>query len=430
MYRVAIEKLKAWKEKKNRKPLLINGARQVGKTWLACEFGKSNFDECAHVVFLDNAAMHNVFEGSLEPKRLLEAIAAQTNTHAQSGKCLVILDEIQECPRAIESLKLFCEQAPNIPIIAAGSLLGISLQQNFSFPVGKIDMLNLYPMSFYEFLLAQGKDKLAQFLDDKNYEFIGAFCEEFTDLYKKYLVIGGMPEVVQSFADEENFVESRRLQDTILLGYEKDFGKHANALMAEKIRLVWGSIASQLAKENKKFLYSAIKQGARARGYEEAIQWLIDAGLVHKVNRVKKASLPLKAYEDISAFKLFIHDVGLLGALAQLSPQTIFAQDPAFTEFKGAMSEQFVCQELIAQLGVCPFYWSAQNSNGEIDFLFEHHSAIVPCEVKATVNLKSKSLRAFQEKFKIERGVRLSLANYEKQTTLTNVPLYAIRLLN
>ncbi len=429
MQRTSIRDLELWKNKADRKPLILNGARQVGKTWLATQFGKENFDEVAHVVFLDNEPMHNVFKGSLNPDRLLSAIATETNTHPKSGKCLVVLDEIQECPRAIESLKLFCENAPEVPLIAAGSLLGIAMHNGISFPVGKIDMLNLHPMTFFEFLLAGSNENMAELLDSCDFDLITSFSDKFIEEYLKYLVVGGMPEAVRAHASGANFSEVRSIQQVLLAGYENDFSKHTTPAQAEKIRHVWKSVPSQFVKENKKFLYSVVKKGARARGYEEAIDWLQDAGLAHKISRINTPRHPLSAYADASAFKLFAHDVGLFGAMADLAPEVITHDSPLFTEFKGAMAEQFVCQELIAEYGLTPFYWSAENSTGEVDFIFEMGGEIYPCEVKSKVNLKSKSLRFFQEKNNLRYGIRFSLAGYDQQASLTNLPLYAIHCL-
>ncbi len=429
MWRCAMKDLEAWKNKNTRMPLILNGARQVGKTWLANEFGHKNFEEVAHIVFFENEVMRKSFEGSLEPNRLLSAIASETNTHPKSGKCLVILDEIQECPRALESLKLFCEKTPEIPIIAAGSLLGISLHSGTSFPVGKVDMLNLYPMTFFEFLKAHNQDGLCEFLDNADFDMINSFSERFTDEYLNYLIVGGMPAAVKAHVNGANFSDVRNLQNLLLSGYEKDFSKRTTSAQAKKIGHVWKSIPSQFIKENKKFLYSAVKKGARARGYEEAIDWLIDAGLAHKVPRISAPRFPLSAYEDLSAFKLFAHDVGLFGAMAGLMPELVFNDSPFFREFKGAMAEQFVCQEFIGEHHTSPYYWSAENSSGEVDFIFEKDGAIVPCEVKAKTNLKSKSLKCFQEKYKIERGLRFSLADYIKQEHVTNIPLYAMHCL-
>ena len=429
MQRTAIKNLENWKNKRGRKPLILNGARQVGKTWLATEFGKQNFDEVAHVVFLDNERMSSVFEGSLEPDRLLRAIATETNTHPKSRNCLVVLDEIQECPRAIESLKLFCEQSPDVPIIAAGSLLGIAMHRGASFPVGKVDMLNLYPMTFYEFLLASSNENLANLLDNCDFDLIASFSEKFRDEYLKYMVVGGMPEAVQAHISGSNFSDVRDIQQVLLSGYENDFSKHTTPAQTEKIRHVWKSVPSQFVKENKKFLYSAVKKGARARGYEEAIDWLQDAGLAHKVSRIKAPRHPLSAYADLSAFKLFAHDVGLFGAMAGLAPEVIVQDNPLLTEFKGAVAEQFACLELIAEHGITPYYWSAENSSGEVDFVFEMGAKICPCEVKSKVNLKSKSLKIFREKNNLETAIRFSLANFEKQEHLINLPLYAIHCL-
>lgn len=429
MYRTKIEELKQWKEKKERKPLILNGARQVGKTWLANEFGRLNFEEVAHVVFFNNQPMKEVFNGSLAPNRLLQAISAETDTHASSGKCLIILDEIQDCPRALESLKLFCEQTPEIPIIAAGSLLGISLHQDISFPVGKVEIQNLYPMNFYEFLLGTKKQQLADLLDNQDFNLINSFSEKFIDEYKNYLVVGGMPEAVKKFSEGGNFADIRNIQNMILAGYEADFSKHTPNLLAKKISYVWQSLPSQLSKENKRFLYSVVRDGARARGYEDAVQWLCDSGLVCKVSRISAPRLPLKSYVDLACFKLFALDVGILSALASLDPKLIISDSLFLTEFKGSITEQYVSQQLISELNITPYYWSASNSKGEVDFVIERDASIIPCEAKASVNLRAKSLHAFQKKYKIDHAIRFSLANYEEQSTLTNVPLYAIHCL-
>lgn len=429
MYRIALEKLIAWKNNPRRKPLILQGARQVGKTWLACEFGSTQFQNTAHVTFLDNAGMKTVFEGSLNPDRLLDAIAAETAVPTGNPETLIILDEVQECPRALTSLKMFQEQRPEVPIIAAGSLLGVALHSNVSFPVGKVDHMNLYPLTFQEFLMATGGNSLSDFITKRNFDLIDAFSEKFTDALKRYYFVGGMPEAVALYAEEGDYTAVRAVQDRLLYDYDHDFSKYADGLLSERIRDVWRSIPSQLARENKKFVYTAVRPGARARNFEEAIRWLVDAGLLLCVNRITKPGLPLAAYQDPGIFKLFMLDIGLLGAASRLSSSTVIEGDQLFEEFKGALTEQYVCQQLVTSGAVIPYYWSAENSSGEIDFIYDYDGAIVPVEVKAETNVRSKSLAAFTKKYSIERSVRLSLSGYRNQGWMVNIPLYAANVL-
>lgn len=429
MERLAMAQLVAWKDDPRRKPLILQGARQVGKTWLALEFGKRCFAQIAHVVFLDNEPMQNVFAGSLDPGRLLLAIAAETGTRAGDADVLIVLDEIQECPRALTALKLFCEQRPEVPIIAAGSLLGVALHRGVSFPVGKVDHLNLYPLTYREFLMALGEDRLVSLLDCGDVSLIEAFSERYIDLLRFYYYVGGMPEAVQAFLDTRDLKKARDVQARLLFDYEHDFSKHAEGVLAERIRDVWGSVPSQLARENRKFIYSAVRPGARARNYEEAIKWLVDAGLLVRVNRITKPGLPLAAYKNLSAFKLYVVDVGLLGAASRLDAGTVVGSNALFEEFKGALTEQFVCQELVATDQLVPYYWSAENSSGEVDFVYDFANAVVPIEVKAETNLKAKSLASFVKKYGIGRALRLSLAGFKDQGWVLNVPLYATSLL-
>lgn len=429
MFRNALNDLAAWQASPRRKPLILQGARQVGKTWLALEFGRTHFQHVAHVVFLDNAPMKAVFEGSLAPDRLLTAIAAETGVPVGDENTLVVFDEIQECPRAITALKLFCEQAPEVPVIAAGSLLGVALHEGVSFPVGKVDHLNLHPMTFEEFLIAVGEGGLVDLLKQRDTSLIDAFAERYTDLLKQYYFVGGMPEAVAEFAQSKDFAHVRAIQERLIFGYEHDFSKHAGGLLGERIREVWESAPSQLARENKKFVYSAVRPGGRARNFEEAIRRLVDAGLLTKVSRVSKPGLPLASYKDLTAFKLYLLDVGLLGAIIRLDAKTIIDGNRLFEEFKGALTEQFVCQQLIATGKTHPFYWTASNSSAEIDFIYDYENEVVPVEVKAGTNVKSRSLASFVEKYGITRSVRLSLAGYRKQDWLENVPLYAIGML-
>ena len=429
MYRKALEDLVLWKDSPARKPLLLEGARQVGKTWLALEFGRLHFSEVAHVVFLDNGPMQEAFAGSLDPERLLSAIAIATGTRAGDPDVLVVLDEIQECPRAITSLKLFCEQRPEVPIVAAGSLLGVAMHEGASFPVGKVDYLRLHPLTFDEFLLARGNQPLCDLLHSGDASMMDAFSERFVDELRRYYFVGGMPEAVGAYVREGTLAAARDVQERLVFGYEHDFSKHAGGALSERIREVWQSAPSQLARENRKFVYSAVRPGARARGYEEAIRWLVDAGLLMRVECVSKPGLPLRAYADRSAFKLYLLDVGLLGALSGLAPQTVIDGNRLFTEFKGVYAEQYVAQQLAAgQVGV-PYYWTARNSTGEVDFLYDFGGEVVAVEVKAETNLKAKSLASFAQRYGIERSLRLSLSGWRDQGWVTNVPLYAANLL-
>lgn len=429
MYRKAMEELAAWKDSPTRKPLLLEGARQVGKTWLALELGRTGFTETAHVDFLDNQPMQALFAGSLETERLLTGIAAATGKRAGDEDVLIVLDEIQECPRALTSLKIFCERRPDVPIIAAGSLLGVAMHAGTSFPVGKVDFLRLFPLTFDEFLLACGKTSLCDLLASQDASLMDAFAESFTDELRRYYFVGGMPEAVSSFVSTGELAAARTVHETLISGYERDFSKHAGGVLAERIRDVWQSAPAQLARENRKFVYSAVRPGARARGYEEAIRWLVDAGLMLRVERVSKPGLPLSAYADRSSFKLFLLDVGLLGALSRLAPEVIIDGNRLFTEFKGVYAEQFVLQQFAASPIGVPRYWSAANSSGEVDFLFDCNGKVVPVEVKAETNLKSKSLSSFARQFGIDRSLRLSLAGWADQGWVVNVPLFAANLL-
>lgn len=429
MERFVMNEFIRWKNAARRRPLLVQGARQVGKTWLIKEFGNANFREVAYINFLGNQPMQQLFEGSLTPGRLLEGITAYTGVSASGSDTLVVLDEIQECPRALMSLKAFAEDAPQVPVVAAGSLLGVALHKDVSFPVGKVDHLFMHPMTFDEFLLAVGDGALRDLLHKADFSLTDALRERYEDRLRQYYYVGGMPEAVAEFAESGSFEAVRTIQNRLLFDYEHDFSKYADALLAEKIRLVWNSVPSQLARENKKFIFSAVREGARARGYEEAIQWLVDAGLLLRVKRVSKAALPLSLYEDRDAFKLYFFDVGLLGAANRLSAKVLVEGSRLFQEFKGALSENYVCQELVATNKVVPYYWAAQNSSGEVDFVYDYEASIVPVEVKATVNLKAKSLKMFVEKNHLGRGLRLSLEGFREQDWVVNLPLYAAGLL-
>lgn len=426
MYRIAIEKLYKWKSSKRRKPLIIEGARQVGKTWLMKEFGKQAYADTVYINFDSNSRMAELFSADLDTDRLIMGLELYAGRKINPENTLLIFDEVQEVPRALASLKYFYENAPQYHIVCAGSLLGIALHQGTSFPVGKVDFLKLYPLSFSEFLMATGNERFAELLKKQDYEMITSFKQTYIDALKHYYFVGGMPEAVQSFAESKDFNEVRAIQKRILAAYEQDFSKHAPNEIVPKIRMLWNSIPSQLARENKKFIYGLVREGGRAREYETAIMWLSDCGLVHKVSRVNAAGIPLKAYEDLKAFKLFIVDVGLLGCMTGLRQRTLLDGDDLFVEFKGALTEQYVCQQLktIEDLGV--YYYTNDRGSCEIDFVVDTGEQIVPIEVKAETNLRAKSLKTYRERFEPELSVRTSMADYKKEDWLLNLPLYAI----
>lgn len=426
MYRIAIEKLYKWKNSKRRKPLIIEGARQVGKTWLMKEFGKQAYADTVYINFDSNSRMADLFSADLDTDRLIMGLELYAGRKINSENTLLIFDEVQEVPRALASLKYFYENAPQYHIVCAGSLLGIALHPGTSFPVGKVDFLKLQPLSFSEFLMATGNERFAELLKKKDYEMITSFKQTYIDALKHYYFVGGMPEAVQSFAENKDFNEVRAIQKRILVAYEQDFSKHAPNEIVPKIRMLWNSIPSQLARENKKFIYGLVREGGRAREYETAIMWLSDCGLVHKVSRVNAAGIPLKAYVDLKAFKLFIVDVGLLGCMAGLRQRTLLDGDDLFVEFKGALTEQYVCQQLktIEDLGV--YYYTNDRGSCEIDFVVDTGEQIVPIEVKAEINLRAKSLKTYRERFEPELSVRTSMADYKKEDWLLNLPLYTI----
>ena len=426
MYRIAIEKLLKWKESKGRKPLIIEGARQVGKTWLMKEFGRRCFSDTVYINFDSNSRMAELFASDLSPKRLIAGLELYSGKKIDPQKTLLIFDEVQEVPRALSSLKYFCEDAPEYYIVCAGSLLGIALHEGTSFPVGKVNFLKLYPLSFREFLMADGKEGFAELLDKQDFQMITGFRQTYTDALKQYYFVGGMPEAVQNFVENQDFNAVREIQKRILAAYEQDFSKHAPNEIVPRIRMLWNSIPSQLAKENKKFIYGLVREGARAKEYETAIMWLSDCALVHRINRVNNAGMPLKAYEDMKAFKLYLVDVGLLGCMAGLRSQTLLDGNELFVEFKGALTEQYVCQQLktIEDIGI--YYYTNDRGSCEIDFIVDTGKKIVPVEVKAELNLRAKSLKTYREKFKPETAVRTSMANFKKEEWLINLPLHAI----
>lgn len=426
MYRIAIEKLFKWKESKYRKPLIIEGARQVGKTWLMKEFGRQAYQDTIYVNFDSNSKMAELFASDLNTNRLIMGLELYAGRKIDPNNTLLIFDEVQEVPRALTSLKYFCENAPQYHIVCAGSLLGIALHQGTSFPVGKVDFLKLYPLSFKEFLMAIDKERFAQLLDEKDFEMITNFKKTYINAMKQYFFVGGMPEAVRNFAENKDFNEVREIQKRILTAYEQDFSKHAPNEIVPRLRMLWNSIPSQLAKENKKFIYGLIREGARAKDYEMALMWLSDCGLVHKISRVNTPGIPLRAYEDLKAFKLFFVDVGLLGCLAGLSQHTLLDGNDLFVEFKGALTEQYVCQQLKTLEELHVYYFTNDRGSCEIDFVVYTGQSIVPLEVKAEVNLRAKSLKIYQEKFSPEIAIRTSMADYQKEEWLVDLPLYAI----
>ena len=425
MRRDAMQQLYDWKEKTTRKPLIVRGARQVGKTWLMKEFASSAYRQFAYINFEDNEVMKDVFQKDFDVERILMAIQLVTGIVVDT-ETLIIFDEIQEAPRGLTALKYFQEKAPQYHVVAAGSLLGIAMHSNDSFPVGKVDFMDLYPLSFSEFLEAVGQEAFARLLAKKDWGLIAAFRSKLIDLLKQYYYVGGMPEVVNAFINHKDYAEVRQLQQTILDSYDRDFSKHAPIAEVPRIRMIWRSVPAQLAKENKKFIYGVVKEGARAKDFELAIEWLIDAGLIYKVSRVKKAGIPLSAYEDFSAFKLFLLDTGLMGAMSGLPPQALLEGNVLFSDYKGAITEQYVLQQLKSVKGLSIYYWSSDTSRGELDFLLQKDVSVIPVEVKAEEDLQSKSLRFFVEKNAGLHGVRFSMSDYRKQEWMINYPLYSV----
>ena len=426
MYRFAIEELHRWKQRKNKKPLIIRGARQVGKTWLMCEFGATTFEKMVYISFDNNQRMKELFSADFNIERIVTGLGLYAGHKIDPANTLLIFDEVQETPRALTSLKYFNETAPEFQIICAGSMLGVALHQGTSFPVGKVEFLNLYPLSFIEFMLAMGKEQYAELLANGDFGMATTFKQEYADLLRYYYYVGGMPEAVQAFSESKDFNEAREIQQRILAAYEQDFSKHAPLEVVPRIRMLWNSIGAQLAKENKKFVYGLIKGGARAKEYELALLWLADCGLVHKVHRVTTPRIPLKAYEDLKAFKLFILDIGLLSCMTRLRQDTLLDGNGLFKEFKGALTEQFVLQQLVTRKGIETCYWTNDRGSAEVDFVIDNGSDVIPVEVKAEVNLQAKSLKAYREKFTPRLSIRTSMADYKDEGWLLNIPLWAI----
>lgn len=424
MDRYAINELVKWKDARRRKPLILEGARQVGKTWLVKDFAGKHYDNIAYINFEEQIYLRNLFETDFDVTRIISAIEAATHQNCIPGKTLIFLDEIQEAPNGVTALKYFYENASDYHIIAAGSLLGLELHRQTSFPVGKVQFMTLHPMSFLEFLDAVGEQALVGFIAKHEWENIRLFGPKLKDLLKYYYYVGGMPEAVLAFSETRDWLEVRDIQNEILESYNRDFSKHAPEEIVPRIRQLWNSLPVQLSKENRKFLYGVVKEGARAREYEIALQWLFDGGLIHRVNNVSAPRLPLKSYEDKSSFKIFAVDIGLLGAMCRLDPDTIVRGNNIFTEFKGALTEQYVLQQL--KLKYEPFYWSKPNARQEIDFLIQANGSIIPIEVKAEENLKAKSLKQFVLDNHPDTAYRTSMSDYRQEEWMTNIPLYCV----
>lgn len=424
MKRDIYNQLLNWKNKSQRKPLILNGARQVGKTYILKQFGQNEYKKFAFFSLDRDQKVIEVFEKGGNVPDILLALSAISEVDITPGDTLVVLDEIQNCPKALEALKYICEDAPDVHVIVAGSLLGLSLHHGISYPVGKVEELRLYPMTFIEFLNAMGKSRLADIITTKNWDVMALIEAEYVSLLRQYYYVGGMPAAVLALVEQRGLKEIREIQQQIITDYRRDFSKHAPEREVPRINMVWDSIPAQLAKENKKFVYGAVKKSARAADFEMAIQWLIDAGLAYKMPRVNSAKMPLKFYEDANAFKLFMLDVGLMGAMAETSAQSMLVGNDIFSEYKGAFTELYVYTQL-KTLNLSLYYHSVDNSTIEIDFLTQWHDKVVPIEVKAEVNVKSKSLHTFINANPELKGIRYSMLPYKEQEWMTNIPLYA-----
>lgn len=426
MDRFLMDELVRWKGSPRRKPLMLNGARQVGKTWLLKEFGKLHYGNVCYVSLDNNVGARSLFDSGYDTRRIILGLSLLTGQEVIPGETLIVLDEAQAVPKSITSLKYFCEDAPEYHVAVAGSLLGISATDGTGFPVGKVDTLDLYPLSFREFMDAVGASRLRELIDSGDTSLMGPLEGRLKALLKQYYVIGGMPAVVRDFAESGDYKEVRTMQGQILGDYERDFAKHVPKRILQNTAAAWSSIPAHLARENKKFVFGHIREGARAKQYEESLLWLQHAGLVTRVNRVSKPGLPLSAYDDHKSFKAFLLDVGLMGAMSELPPTAILEGNRVYTEFKGALTEQYVCQQLVSDCGCMPYYWSAGNSSGEIDFLVQSEGQTFAMEVKAEENLRAKSLRAFKNAHPEVNAVRFSLSDYREQEWMRNVPLYAM----
>jgi predicted AAA+ superfamily ATPase len=426
MYRTKIKELREWKIDQNRKPLIVQGARQVGKTWLIQEFGQTEFKQMIYINFEHETSLQGLFLKDLHIPRIITALEAYSGLSISADNTLIVFDEIQSAPKGLTALKYFNEDAPEYFVIVSDSLLGMNLHNKVSFPVGKVNFLDLYPMDFHEFLLAVGERGLARILDEKHWDIIDVFAEKFKEFLRYYFYVGGMPEVVAAFAENRDWKKVRQKQYEIITTYERDFSKYAPYEIVPRMNMVWQNIPAQLSNENKKFVSGVIKEGARAKDFELAIQWLVDSGILLKTYRISTPSMPLIAYQDFSTFKLFFNDIGLLASLSNLDLKTIVLGNDVFTDFKGALTEQFVMQQLKAAEIDYIGYWTNNRSTAEIDFVIQHESEIIPIEVKAAENTKAKSFKLFCQKYQPASAIRSSLSNYHKESWMTNVPLYLI----
>lgn len=426
MQRDKLNELNCWKINPLRKPLIVRGARQVGKTWLLKEFGKTSYQQYVYVNFEDSPNLRSLFQNDFNIKRIITTLEINNDTNIHPEDTLIIFDEIQEAERGITVLKYFCENAPEYHVVAAGSLLGIAFHKHESFPVGKVDFLDLQPMSFSEFMTAIGEQRLRDVLHQKDWTTLEIFKSKLNEILRYYFFVGGLPEVVQTFIDTNDFNKVRFVQNRILLSYEGDFSKHAPYEIVPRIRMVWQGVVSQLTKENKKFIYGQIREGARAKDFELAIQWLTDAGLLVKCNRISKPEIPLVAFQDLSTFKLYLHDIGLLIAMAGIDSKSIIDGNSLFTQYNGAIAEQFVMQQLklISERYIA--YWTNDRSTSEVDFVIQTKGKIIPIEVKSGENLKAKSFKLFCQKYNPENAIRTSLTDYKEESWMTNLPLWAI----
>lgn len=429
MYREKLNDLIKWKGTKNKKPLVLKGARQVGKTWLLKEFGSKHYRQTVYVNFEKSKHLSTVFADEIDIKRIVGSLEIESGYKINAPDTLLIFDEIQAVPEALTALKYFCEEAPEYHIIAAGSLLGVALHAGISFPVGKVDFMELHPLSFMEFLNATGNQPFIEVIRTMDWKMLEAFSSKLTELLKHYYYVGGMPEAVLSYSNSQDFQEVRSIQKQILTAYDLDFSKHPPGTIVPRIRMLWNSIPEQLAKENKKFIYGMMREGSRAKDYELAISWLADSGLVNKVCRISKPAIPLKAYEQRNSFKLYMLDVGLMSAMVDMDARVLIDGDKTFTQFKGALTEQFVLQQMVSIEAFTPYYWTADKGNAEVDFVIQVNGRIVPVEVKAEINLQAKSLKVYIEKFFPDMAFRLSLSNYKKNNLLYDLPLYAVNQL-
>lgn len=426
MYREAIKKLEKWKNSSRRKPLIVNGARQVGKTYLLKEFGSKYYEKFAYINMDNNIRMKELFEGDFDTSRLIQGLKIESGVNIEPGNTLIVLDEAQEVLNSIAALKYFNENANEYHIIIAGSLLGITLHKGIAFPVGKVDFLNMYPLNFKEYLIALGKKDFVKIIEEKNEDMLKIFASDIKNYLREYYYIGGMPEVVNDYVNNKDYIQVREIQNAILKDYEEDFSKHIPEEQIMKVKQIWDNFNSQISKENKKFVFGALKQGARGSEYEDAINWLVNAGLLIKVNRVNNAKLPLSGYTDYNAFKLYFLDVGLLSAKNKLDVKTLLEKNRIFTEYKGALTEQYVLTELISNYDITPFYYTSDSRKYEIDFLIDYDNKVIPVEVKSEENVQAKSLKEFIDKNSTEINIRTSMLDYKVNDKITNIPLYSI----